>query len=98
RGGSRTATVYSGTSCLGTNIGTVSNFGCGGTCWVSSVDIWSIKLVQETTTLPNPSANLYASSDCSGSRLARAGIWDWYLEGCTSMPSAARSFYVYYNC
>lgn len=97
--GTRTATIFDGGSCTGSSIDSFVNFGCGGTCHsYPNRNIVSVLLNQQFTGNPKPTADFYASSDCSGSRVLHAGILNSQNAGCSNMPSTAHSFYLYHNC
>ncbi|KAK3690531.1 hypothetical protein B0T22DRAFT_481704 [Podospora appendiculata] len=97
RGGDHHSVVYDGDGCSGDTLDTQINFGCGGTCHQVS-NIQSVLLVQATTGNPKPTADFFASSDCTGSRVLHAGIFSGEHSGCSDMPSTANSYYLYYNC
>ncbi|KAN0071011.1 hypothetical protein V8E54_011176 [Elaphomyces granulatus] len=97
RGGeNHEATVWSSPGCSGTDLLSVPNFGCGGTCYPVSNAV-SILLQQDTTKQPHPSANLYSDSNCQNF-VAKAGIYSGEHTGCTDTSYGVYSLYLYYNC
>ncbi|KAK4233653.1 hypothetical protein C8A03DRAFT_38626 [Achaetomium macrosporum] len=98
RSGTHTATVFAGTFCTGTNLGSTVNFGCGGTCHTASDNINSILLNQEGTGNPKPTADLFSGTNCDGTKVAHAGIFSGEHAGCTNLDTPARSYFLFFDC
>jgi hypothetical protein len=92
------ATVFAGTFCTGTNLGSTTNFGCGGTCHTASSNINSILLNQEGTGNPKPTADLFSGTNCDGDKVFHAGVFSGQNAGCSSLTVPARSYFLFFDC
>lgn len=87
---------YTSSGCGGTQIGRVTNFGCG-VCYTGNYFIYSGWLWREGTGNPYPTADYYTVAGCSGSKLHHQGILSGQHTSCDGITRAA-SVILYQGC
>jgi hypothetical protein len=91
------AHFYGGFGCSDPVDKFVFDFSCGGTCYTPEhSDGWESVYLQYSGSGDKPTANCYASNDCSGTAF-KSGIAKGNT-GCTVQQQKVHSCYVYYGC
>jgi hypothetical protein len=72
-------------------------FECGKACWPTA-DGWSSIFLQYSGSGAKPTADCFASSDCTGTRVSHNGIENEHTSGCSNQPRQVHSRYLYFNC
>jgi hypothetical protein len=73
------------------------DFECGKGCWPTA-DGWSSIFLQYSGSGAKPTADCFASSDCTGTRVSHNGIENEHTSGCSNQPRQVHSCYLYFKC